>query len=104
MRRLTRILIGLALLSAVAQQDHDPLVRLLSFVLALMLYPFALGLVCAVALSPFALILASWLLWRRHRDGRFPGWARTAAARLRVLAGRLAQRLPRRQPRKRAAP
>jgi hypothetical protein len=80
MRRRTRILVGLALLSAVAQQDHDPLVWLLSFMLALGLYPFALGVLCAFALSPFALILASWLLWRRHRDGRFPGWARAAAA------------------------
>jgi hypothetical protein len=117
MRKFTCILIGLALLSAVSQQDFGPLYRLLAFPLALVLYPFAAAVVLAVMLSPFAFGLAAWLLWRRHRDGRFPGWASNAAQSVRRLAAahlahsraveltrRIARRLPRRAPRESAGP
>jgi hypothetical protein len=117
MRKFTRILIGLALLSAVSQQDFGPLYRLLAFPLALALYPFAAAIVLAVMLSPFAFALAAWLLWRRHRDGRYPGWASSAAQRVRRLAAdplvrsrpvelarRIARRIPRPRPRQSAQP
>ena len=89
MRRLRRIIIVLALLSAVSQQDFGPLVRLLAFPLALVLYPLALAVIVGVLLAPFAFGLAVWLLWCRHRDGQFPGWAQ-------AIARWLKQRLPRR--------
>jgi hypothetical protein len=113
MRKLRRIIIGLALLSAVSQQDFGPLVRLFTFPLALALYPLALAVIVGVLLAPFAFGLTVWLLWCRHRDGQFPGWAQTIARwlkqrlphRLRVttwaqaMRGRFTERWPRRRPR-----
>jgi len=86
MRKFTRILIALALLGAVSQQDYGPLYRLLAFPLALVVYPFEALVVLAVTLSPIAVAFAVWLLWRRHRDGRLPGWAARAAQRVRRAA------------------
>jgi len=113
MRRLRRIIIGLALLSAVSQQDFAPLVRLFAFPLALLLYPLALAFGGGVLIAPFAFWLAVWLAWCRHRDGEYPAWARKTAAwlrhrvphRLRVstwtdaLRSRVSERWPRRAPR-----
>lgn len=110
MRKLTRIIIGLGLLGAISQQDPVPLYRLLALPFALVLYPFAVVLVLTVLISPFVFGLGAWLVWRRYRDGRFPGWARIGAQRLRGFtarntpsvtrfARRVADRLPRRGPR-----
>jgi hypothetical protein len=117
MRKFTRILIALAVLSAAVQQDFGALYRLIEFPLALALYVFAVAVVLAVMLSPFAFALAAWLLWRRHRTGRFPGWATNIAQRARRLtadriahsravavARRVARRLPRLRPRESAGP
>ncbi len=117
MRKFTRILIALAVLSAAVQQDFGALSRLIEFPLALALYVFAVAVVLAVMLSPFAFALAAWLLWRRHRDGRFPGWATSVAQRARrlmadhiahsravAIARWVARRLPRRRPRESAGP
>jgi hypothetical protein len=113
MRKLRRIIIGLALLSAVSQQDFAPLVHLVAFPLAIVLFPFALAFVAGALISPFAFWLAVWLLWCRHRDGEYPAWARKTTAwlihrvppRLRAstwtdaLRSRVSERWPRRAPR-----
>ncbi len=117
MRKFTRILIVLAVLSAAVQQDFGALCRLIEFPLALALYVFAVAVVLAVMLSPFVFALAAWLLWRCHRGGRFPGWATSVAQRARrfvadhiahsrvvKLARRVARRPPRRRPRESAGP
>jgi hypothetical protein len=113
MRKLRRIIIGLALLSAVGQQGLASLVHAVAFPLALLLYPFALAFVAGVLIAPFAFWLAVWLLWCRHRDGDYPVWARATATwlthrlahRARVstwteaVRGRVSERWPRRAPR-----
>lgn len=77
------------------------------------MYPLALAVIVGVLLAPFAFGLAVWLLWCRHRDGQFPGWAQAIARwlkqrlprRLRVttwaqaMTSRFTERWPRRRPR-----
>jgi hypothetical protein len=88
MCQYARILIGVMLLSAVSQQRGlgSLLWRLLAFAFALALYPFAMLVVFAVALSPLAFALSAWLLWCRHHDGQFPGWVSSSARRARRFA------------------
>ncbi len=70
MRRITflRVVIALALLSAVSREDTAALVDLIAFPLAISLYLIAPATVLAVLLSPFA---AAWAVWHyARRDGR----------------------------------
>jgi hypothetical protein len=62
-KRITipRVLIALALLSAVSREDTKPLVDLISFLAAI-------GLMVALVVSPFAATYAVWL-YIRHRLG-----------------------------------
>jgi hypothetical protein len=73
-KRLTRIIVGPALLSAASQRDFAPLVHPITFPLALALYPLALALVVGVLVSSFALGFGLWLLWHWLRDGTIPTW------------------------------
>jgi hypothetical protein len=68
-----RVIIALALLSAVSREDTAPLVDIVAFSLALSLYLIAPATVLAVLLSPFA---AAWGVWRyaRRRDGHPLPW------------------------------